>query len=121
MAVELIEGLDSGGWQAGFLTQKEMERFGGLQNLTEWRRARPVLAVVDYAATSVERLRGWLEQLAVVVAGAGGQKLRLLMLEREASFEAGWLANVMARGHAASAVRARCFWPTPTAGGRLIS
>jgi hypothetical protein len=57
LAVELIEWLEAaheGKWNCGFLTDAEMERFSGLQNLSRWRRRKPVLAVVDYAAGSAE-------------------------------------------------------------------
>jgi len=114
LAVELIEWLDSAEpqqWNCGFLTQAEIERFSGLQNLSQWRRRKPVLAVVDYAAGSAERLLVWLEQLAA--AEHGGEKLRLLLLEREASLEAGWLASVISHGHSATAVRALLDPPEP--------
>jgi hypothetical protein len=114
LAVELIEWLDSAEpqqWNCGFLTLAEIERFSGLQNLSQWRRRKPVLAVVDYAAGSAERLLVWLEQLAA--AEHGGEKLRLLLLEREASLEAGWLASVISHGHSATAVRALLDRPEP--------
>ena len=90
---------------------REMERFSGLQNLSQWRRHKPVLAVVDYAAGPGEKLREWLEQLAA--AEPWGEKLRLLLLEREASLEAGWLASVVSRGYSGTAVRALLDPPEP--------
>ena len=94
LAVELLEWLEAaepGQWNCGFLTSAEMERFSKLVNLSQWRRRKPVLAVVDYAAGSVEKLRVWLEQLAA--AQPAGEKMRLLLLEREASRDAGWLSS----------------------------
>jgi tetratricopeptide (TPR) repeat protein len=114
LAVELIEQLDGEEprqWSCGFLTQAEMERFSALQNLSQWQRRKPVLAVVDYAAGSVERLRVWLEQLAA--AEHGGEKLRVLLLEREANLDSGWLASVVSRGYSATAVRALLDPPGP--------
>jgi tetratricopeptide (TPR) repeat protein len=112
--VELIEWLEEAEprqWNCGFLTQAEIERFSGLQNLSQWRRREPVLAVVDYAAGSAQRLRDWLEQLAA--ATHGGEKLRLLLLEREASREEGWLASVISHGYSAAAVGALFDPPEP--------
>jgi tetratricopeptide (TPR) repeat protein len=106
LAVELlewIEGAEHGQWNCGFLTQAELERFSGLQNLSQWQRRKPVLAVVDDAAGSAEKLRMWLEQLAAAMDGR--EKLRLLLLEREANLDAGWLSSLISRGDSAAAVR----------------
>src|ERR1019366_406032 len=114
IGVELIEWLAAAEprqWNCGFLTREEMERFSGLENLSQWRRRKPVLAVVDYAAGSAERLQGWLEQLTA--AAQGGEKLRLLLLEREANPDTGWLAAVIGRGFSAAAVRAVFDPPEP--------
>lgn len=114
LAVELVEWLEQaepGQWNCGFLTQAEIDRFSGLWNLSQWRRPKPVLAVVDYAAGSAQKLRAWLEQLSA--AKNGGAKLRLLLLEREASFESGWLASMIPRGSSASAVQALFDPPEP--------
>lgn len=107
LGVELTEWLDEAEprqWNFGFLTPEEMERFSGLQNLSQWRRRKPVLAVVDYAAGCAEWLRVWLEQLTATEHG--GEKLRLLLLERHASPNEGWLASVIRQGHSSAAVRA---------------
>ncbi|MGH9648048.1 MAG: tetratricopeptide repeat protein [Bryobacteraceae bacterium] len=109
LAVELLDGLDQ--WHCGFLTQAEIERFSALQNLSRWSRRKPVLAVVDYAAGSAGMLRTWLEQLSS--ADHGGEKLRLLLLEREASRDEGWLASTLPRGDLASAVQALFDPPEP--------
>jgi hypothetical protein len=116
LAVELLEWLEeaqAGQWNCGFLTLAEMQRFSGLQNLSQWRRRKPLLAVLDYAAGSAEWLRVWLEQLAA--ADSGGEKLRLLLLERAASLDSGWLAAALSRGYSASAVRALLDRPSPSA------
>ena len=73
--------------------------------------AQPVLAVVDYASSAADRLRDWLEQFAA--AEQGGEKRRLLLLEREASRDEGWLAAAVPRGHSAAAVRALFDLPEP--------
>ena len=104
LAVELLEWLEEkepGAWNLGFLTQAEMERFSGVQNLSRWQRRKPVLAVLDYAAGAAERLRAWIEQLSA--AEPGGAKLRLLLLEREAGLETGWLSTILPRGYGKAA------------------
>jgi len=114
LAVELLGWLElaePGQWNCGFLTQVEIERFSGLRNLSEWRRRKPVLAVVDYAAGSAAHLRVWLEQLAAV--RNGGATLRLLLLEREANLSSGWLSSTIGRGHSAAAVRGLFDPPEP--------
>ena len=114
LAVELIEWLEETEphqWNCGFLTLAEIERFSGLQNLSQWRRRKPVLAVVDYAAGSAAKLQVWLEQLTA--AEVAGEKVRLLLLEREASLESGWLGLILARGYSAAAVRALLDPPEP--------
>ena len=106
LAIELLEWLEAAEpeqWNCGFLTREEMERYSGLQNLSQWRLRKPVLAVVDDAALSAESLRPWLEQIAS--AKGEGEKLRLLLLEREASLDAGWLASIIPRGDLVLAVR----------------
>ena len=113
-AIELIEWLQEtqpGSWNCGFLTQAEMERFSGLQNLSQWRRPKPVLAVIDYAAGAATILRTWLEQLSAAAKGAA--KFRLLLLEREASTDAGWLSTAIGLGYAASALRSLFDPPQP--------
>lgn len=106
LAIELLDWLtatDPAWWDCGFLTRQEIERFSALQNLSRWRPRKHVLAVVDYAAGTADRLRVWLEQLAGVEFGE--QKLRLLLLERQASLDVGWLSSMIPRGHSAASVR----------------
>jgi tetratricopeptide (TPR) repeat protein len=114
LATELIEYLaetQPDCWNCGFLTREEMDRFSSLQNLSRWHRHKPVLAVVDYAATSAEKLRPWLEQLAE--SASGGEKFRLLLLEREASIDRDWLDSAISRSYSSAAVRALFDHPEP--------
>ena len=92
-AIELIERLNTehpGRWFAGFVASSELQRFHQQQNLAQWGWARPTLVVVDYAASLVEPLRGWLRELAQHTEDPE-RPLRLLLLEREAAVEDGWL------------------------------
>jgi hypothetical protein len=99
-AIELIERLDEerpGQWFAGFLTGSELRRFHDKENLSQWGWARPTLVVVDYAASLVEPLRDWLSELAQHPGGRGCP-LRLLLLEREAGSNEGWLQTLTRGG-----------------------
>jgi len=94
LAIELIERLhttEAGQWWAGFVSGTEMRRFGSQQNLAGWGWSKPTIIVVDYAASLTEPLGEWLRELAQNDRGAEGRPLRLLLLEREASVDAGWL------------------------------
>ncbi len=95
LALELCHRLD--GWNAGFVTRGELKRFFAQQNLAEWGWQRPTLIVVDYAAEHADSLREWLDELIVTRRGAG-HSLRLLLLERTATTDSGWLREVFATG-----------------------
>src|ERR1039458_1028424 len=100
-AIELIERLNKerpGQWFAGFVTGSELRRFHQKENLSQWSWARPTLVVVDYAASLVEPLRGWLSELAQN-PGHLNRPLRLLLLEREAAANDGWLQSLTRGGH----------------------
>ena len=101
IAIELIERLNAekaGQWFAGFVGGREMRRFVREQSLADWGWARPTLVVVDYAASLVEPLREWLRDLAQNPARDGGIPLRLLLLEREAAADEGWLQVLCSGG-----------------------
>ncbi len=96
MAVELIARLEKeepGQWHAGFATRPELRRFAEGKNLSAWGWQRPTLIVVDYAAALVESVNAWLHELAENIP-SDGQPLRLLLLEREANTEQGWLRSL---------------------------
>ena len=102
LAIELCVWAESQGWLAGFVAYDELAAFHQRQHLADWRWPKPMLIVVDYAAASARVLRHWLEQLAEHQAG-GAPSLRLLLLERHASAEAGWWAELTRFGGFGSA------------------
>ena len=93
LALELCERAEGQNWLAGFVAHDELRAFQQPQHLASWCGAQPTLIVVDDAATSAWVLRSWLEQLAEH-QGEGALRLRLLLLERHASVEAGWWAEL---------------------------
>jgi hypothetical protein len=88
LAYQLLEELEDPEWHqwhAGFL------RESGFTNINRLRWDQPTLAIVDYAATAVEPLKAWLSDLDQV---KGRPPLRVLLLERDANPESGWLRDL---------------------------
>ena len=106
LALELIEELIPLGWHSGFLTAEELVRFRGRQNLAAWNWNGPVLAVVDYAASCAGELHRWLKELAshpIVDKPVECQRpLRLLLLERYATYGGDLWAAIFGRGYEAA-------------------
>ena len=96
LAFDLCDELQGGDWQAGFVNGEH------LMNLVTDAGARwgwdvPTLAVVDYAAQWVDGLRRWFSQLADY-APTDAPPLRILLLERQAEVESGWLQAALGTG-----------------------
>ena len=106
LALELIEELIPLGWHSGFLTAEELVRFRSGQSLAAWNWNRPTLAVVDYAASCAGELHCWLKELAshpiVDDPAECQQPLRLLLLERYATYGGDLWAAVFGRGQEAA-------------------
>ncbi len=83
--------LSPGTWAAGFLARPQPTPVSDIQGL---RFVNPVLAIVDYAASLRAFLRSWLEYLAVNLSEQSCP-VRVLLLERDASTEAGWLHDLI--------------------------
>ena len=96
VALELCEEVQKD-WDAGFVRDLELRRFLGAQNLSTWGWQRPALVVIDYAASHAVPLCGWLGELADY-SGPATERLRLLLLERQADAGAGWWQTVFAPG-----------------------
>jgi hypothetical protein len=97
LGLEVCEWANEQGWSAGFAGRSEMTRFLAQQNLSTWGWQRPTLIVIDYAAQHAQSLAPWIEELADR-DDEPSQPLRLLLLERNASMEVGWCANVFSSG-----------------------
>ena len=96
LAFDLCDKLQGGDWQAGFVNGEH------LMNLVTDAGARwgwdvPTLAVVDYAAQWADGLRRWFSQLADY-APTDAPPLRILLLERQAEVESGWLQAALGTG-----------------------
>ncbi len=88
LAIQFLEELSGSNIHAGFLREADLANF----NQRHWDR--PTLAIVDYAASVAQPLKTWLAHLADQVPA---QPLRVLLLEREASLEYGWLRFLLDR------------------------
>ena len=104
LALELARASSKDGWLAGFATAEELDRFRGQNGVEQWRWDKPVLVIVDYAASRAEQIRGWILEL-VDASLEDRPKLRLLLLERQANRAIGWLATVFGLGDNESPAR----------------
>jgi hypothetical protein len=64
LAIELCRRAEAQGWTMGFLAHDELVRFQRDGHVRDWAWSTPTLVIVDYAATSAQPLRQWLEDLA---------------------------------------------------------
>ncbi len=97
LALELARDIAKDGWLAGFATADELDRFRGQHGVEQWRWDKPVLIILDYAASRADQLRAWIREL-VDASLEERPKLRLLLLERQANRAIGWLATVFGLG-----------------------
>ncbi|SDP83330.1 Tetratricopeptide repeat-containing protein [Rhodoferax sp. OV413] len=97
LALELCDQMQAEGWNAGFATSTEADRFLQGQNLSAWGWQKPTLVVMDYAAAKAQALGQWLDELADRSA-ATPYPLRILLLERSADPGSGWWTGVFGGG-----------------------
>ncbi|WP_034644234.1 hypothetical protein, partial [Desulfovibrio inopinatus] len=83
-------------WKAGFVSSDEAIRFMNQTNLVDWGWNTPTLLVFDYALTMADVLKKWLAQLCTVRTSRF--PLRIILLERHADKDSGWLERVFASG-----------------------
>ena len=106
MALELARTIKEG-WVAGFATSDEIDRFRAQNHVEQWRWDKPVLVVVDYAASRAAQIGTWVRQLVNASLGDGRPRFRLLLLERQADPAIGWFATVFGVGNDAKSRAAR--------------
>ena len=97
LALEFARAMAKDGWLAGFATAEELDRFRAQHGVEQWRWDKPVLIILDYAASRADQLRAWLREL-IDASLDNRSKLRLLLLERQANRAIGWLATVFGQG-----------------------
>jgi tetratricopeptide (TPR) repeat protein len=97
LALELARVVSKDGWLAGFATTEELDRFRGQDHVEQWGWDKPVLIIIDYAASRTEQIRVWLSEL-VDASLEDRPRLRLLLLERQANRAFGWLPAIFGLG-----------------------
>ncbi len=97
LALELCDAAVDQGWDAGFVTHRELVRFGAQQNLAAWGWQQPTLLVIDYAAAHSRLLHEWFVELSTD-RGTTAHPLRILLLERHADPAGGWWESVFGIG-----------------------
>jgi tetratricopeptide (TPR) repeat protein len=104
LAIQFLEELAGSDWDAGFL------RGSGL--IDPWQRlwAQPTVAIVDYAASAADTLKTWLAHLADLQPA---HPLRVLLLEREANPDSGWLRLLLDRTSTGHRIASLLDPPTP--------
>ncbi|WP_158817323.1 tetratricopeptide repeat protein [Methylocapsa sp. S129] len=98
LALELARGISEAGWLAGFATVEELDRFRAQHNVAQWRWDRPVLILIDYAASRAGQIRDWAREISDAALEDGRPRLRLLLIERQANRAIGWLATIFGYG-----------------------
>ena len=97
LGLELARAASKDGWLAGFASAEELDRFRRQNGIEQWRWDKPVLVIVDYAASRAEQICDWLREL-VDASLEDRPKLRLVLLERQANRAIGWLATIFGLG-----------------------
>jgi hypothetical protein len=95
LAHHLCDEAASLGWNAGFVSHRDLEIIAGVERIGAWKWDRPTLVVVDYAATVTTFLRRLLADLANHDSAI---PLRLLLLERHANPDTGWWEGTFGTG-----------------------
>jgi hypothetical protein len=96
LALELAKRREQSGWRAGFLSTESLKSWVGRDRFQTWAPAADTLVIIDYAGGRTDHLRiliercgGWAEERD------GRARVRLLLLEREADPESGWLHGLL--------------------------
>ncbi|WP_297228877.1 ATP-binding protein [uncultured Desulfovibrio sp.] len=93
LALELCLARRELGWEAGFISSRELD---DADAGTGRHGDRDTLIVVDYAASRAQQLRDVLRALSN--QPDSGRRLRFLLLERTAKDDAGWLSTLLGDG-----------------------
>ena len=90
------------GWSAGFLAADSLEHLVNNPGFGFWTPLIETLIVVDYAANKTEKMKKLMTRIARWSQEAEREEeltpLRLVLLERDASKDHGWLARLLATG-----------------------
>ncbi|WP_164517648.1 tetratricopeptide repeat protein [Pseudoalteromonas rubra] len=91
LAIELCEQAEQhSGWAAGFVRSSDLAELARAFKFAQANWSHSLLLVVDYAGANAQALAQWLDALSQLDEPENGTRVRILLLEREASKEAGW-------------------------------
>ena len=92
LALEVAMQREQAGWNSGFLDAESLKHWVGHNRFADWHPPTNTLVVIDYAASKVEDLKRLLERCGQWAQGhPQPARLRLLLLERQADPDNGWL------------------------------
>ena len=109
LALDFCDMLSPEAWDVVFSPgESTLQDFLSHGRLKDWRNNKSTLVVIDYAAVFGSRLKRWV-QILHEQQGAWPAKLRLILIERQADFDSGWLKDVCGEGFAQAALYRELF------------
>jgi tetratricopeptide (TPR) repeat protein len=106
LAQEFALDLKEMSWDTGFLTETALKNLIDHDQFLHWEPIADTFLVIDYAATRGNLLKPLFERIATWAqkdkGNKRGAKIRVLLLERHADLESGWLQKVFDSGEGAS-------------------
>jgi len=102
LALEVAMQQEQAGWNSGFLDAESLKQWFGDNRFADWDPPTNTLVVIDYAASKLEDLKRLLERCGQWAQGhPEATRLRLLLLERQADPDNGWLHALLSFGEGA--------------------
>jgi hypothetical protein len=89
--------VQSTSWISGFLTGRELQNFIRSEHLGRWEWREPTFAIIDYAEQKADAVGSLIAELSDRSIDRGNlppHKLRLLLIERYADQDVGWVSRV---------------------------
>ncbi|PXX16765.1 tetratricopeptide repeat protein [Nitrosomonas ureae] len=91
-------------WDSGFLDHAALDQLVQHDQFANWALMVDTLIIIDYAATKLESLKKLIQQCVRITRDETIQpaaKLRILLLERHAEREQGWMKEILTTGEGA--------------------
>lgn len=108
LAIALAEESFEKEWHAGFMSSGDLAVFVRSGAYPTWEPGVPTLIIVDYAASKVPDLKRLFDRLAALEADHANEDgvetpapVRVLLLERHAQDDKGWLEDLLSTGEGA--------------------
>ena len=96
-ALELMDELGANDqWITGFVDLQKTQTFNQTSGLTQTQWPQPAFLVVDYAAIETSPLKEWLTHITGLARE--DSRVRILLIERNADTQRGWLSELLAWG-----------------------